>query len=358
MERIILGNTGLSASNIGLGCWPMGGLASNLGMGIGWDNVNKEDGIKAILLGIKKGVNVFDTADVYGLGESERILGKAVKLANSTLNVKRNEIIIISKVGYFKGCAEHGFDPLHMRHQLEMSLKNLNTDYIDIYFFHHLNFGENNRYLESSIKQMQQFKREGLIKFIGLRGPHKFSLDRKQNKSYDSYDEFYKISELVNPDIISVRYNMLTSKHEDYHRNIFNWAEERGCGVLTYKPLSHGLLTNKYTIEDVPVFSSEDHRSRKPWFSEQGISIINSHLTDLGERLNCKCIRDYVHLALKYSLSCYKSACTLVGFRNESQVEDITSVEGCLKEEELERIRNEFKNVKDELGEFIKFTGG
>jgi methylglyoxal reductase len=77
-----------------------------------------------------------------------------------------------------RGTAAHGYDLGHMRHQLEQTLTNMRTDYLDIYFFHHAEFGENDRWLDGAVQAMHQFRDEGLVRAVGMRGPHRFALDR------------------------------------------------------------------------------------------------------------------------------------------------------------------------------------
>ena len=360
MKKRRLGRTNLLVSEIGAGCWTIGGKAINLDLGAGWDGVKEEDAKEGLSTAIKMGVNIFDTADVYGFGISERHVGWMLEKGQNEGIIRREDIIIASKFGYFKGCAPHGFDPLHMKHQLEMSLQNLNTDYIDIYFFHHLDFGPNDRYLKGAIKQIEKFKDEGYIKFIGLRGPHKFSLYRKLGQeSFDGgYDRFHKLANLIDPDVISVRYNMITPTYNTPKTDIFKWAEERDIGILMYKPLGQGLLLDKYNPENPPKFSMGDHRNRKAWFREKGLRLLRERLAKIKDRFGCKTTRDLVQLSIKYCLSRSKSACVLVGFRNASQIKDSLSTKGYLTEEEGRFIGDVFNGIDDEIGDFINFGDG
>lgn len=105
----------------------MGGPFINLGLAGGWDNVSRREAKEGLYLAFKMGVNIFDMADVYGFGTSERLLGWLIyKLKKKVLKEKKL-LFIISKVGYFFGCAPHEYYPLHIKHQLEMSLDNLRS---------------------------------------------------------------------------------------------------------------------------------------------------------------------------------------------------------------------------------------
>lgn len=358
MNKRRLGRTNLSATEIGAGCWAIGGSFINLGLAGGWDNVNEEDALKGLFTAAEMGVNIFDTADVYGLGQSERLLGVLFeKLLKNGIS-RRCENIIISKVGYFKGCAPHGFDPLHMRHQLEMTLQNLGVDFLDIYFFHHLDFGNNDMYLEGALNEMRNFKKAGLINFIGLRGPHQFSLYRQKGGQFSGKkDRFLRLTEIIDPDVISLRYNMITPSYDRPESDLFKWAEERDLGILLYKPLGQGLLLDKYDIENSPTFGPGDHRTRKAWYGKKGLGILKERLSVIKEKFGCKSREDLVHLAIKYCLSRSKSACVFVGFRNTQQIRESLSTQGYLSEEECDYIRNIFEGIGQAIGDFVNIEG-
>ena len=360
MNKRRLGRTNLMVGEIGVGCWPIGGPTMNLDMGAGWDNINDEDAKEALITAVNMGANGFDTADVYGLGHSERLVGWMLEKVRKEGIAKRESLTIMSKVGYFRGCAPHGYDPLHIRHQLEMSLQNLKTDFLDVYFFHHLDFGSNDEYLGGAVRQLREFKKQGYIRFIGLRGPHKFSLYRKIGREgFDGgYDRFLRLIDFIDPDIISVRYNMITPKYDKSKMDIFELAAQRDLGIMIYKPLGQGLLLDKYDPEDPPRFSQEDHRSRKPWFGEKGLKVLKGRLAKIKDRFGCETTRDLVQLAIRYCLSRSETACVLVGFRNASQLRDSLSTEGYLTESECLFIREVFDGIGDEIGEFIDFKAG
>src|SRR5262245_17331559 len=124
-----LGNTGIEVSEIGFGAWAIGGPVDLFGMPIGWDAVNDADSIAAIERAMELGVNFFDTADVYGNGHSEELLGQCLK---------GKDCIIATKVGNAKDAHRpiKDFSEKHIRKSLEESLKRLNRDVIDLYQLH------------------------------------------------------------------------------------------------------------------------------------------------------------------------------------------------------------------------------
>jgi len=160
---------GLRVHPVGIGCWAIGGPDTNLGLPMGWSTVGQAASLAGLEAAYELGANLFDTADVYGHGRSERLLGHLVA------RVRRDSLVISSKVGYFAGTAAHPYLPGAMRRQLETTLENLRTDYLDIYFLHNSSFGEDDRYLDGAIEQMRAFQQQGLIKAVGMRGPHRFA---------------------------------------------------------------------------------------------------------------------------------------------------------------------------------------
>src|SRR5450432_1985685 len=158
-----LGSSDVKVSEISLGCWTMGGPNWSNGNPIGWGDVNEDEITSAIKIGLDKGVNHFDNADVYGNGRAERMLARVLK----KLGVKNTDIVIATKVGHFAGTAEHAYEPSHIRHQCEQSLLNLKRDYIDLYYFHHGAFGPRDQYLHPAAEVMDKLVQEGKVRIKG-----------------------------------------------------------------------------------------------------------------------------------------------------------------------------------------------
>lgn len=251
-----LGHTSLVVPPIGIGGWPIGGPDHNLGMPMGWSTgADAAASLAGLEAAWELGARLFDTADVYGHGTFERLIGSLVS------QVPRGEIVLSSKVGYFAGTAPHGFAPAHMRRQLEQTLENLGTDRLDIYSLHHPDFGPQDRYLATAVEAMHRWKREGLITAIGMRGPHRFALERvrrSREQLPDKVQRFRRLFDLVQPDVLSVRDNLLSPPGRS--EGVFAFAREHGVAVLVTKPLGQGLLTGKYTALAPIAFGDGDHR--------------------------------------------------------------------------------------------------
>ena len=310
-----LGRSGITVPAVGIGCWPIGGPDDNLGLPMGWSSGADET---AALAGLEEawelGARLYDTADVYGHGRSER------RLRHLISQVPRDQIVISSKVGYFAGTAEHGFDPAHMRRQLGQTLDNLGTSYLDIYAFHHSEFGAGDRWLGPATEAMRAFKAEGLVRAIGMRGPHRFATDRlttAPDRRGDKIAQFYAAFEVVQPDVLAVRDNLLTPAARS--EGIFAFARSKECGVLINKPLAQGLLTGCHDPARPRAFGPGDHRSRKRWFTADAVAILGDGIAKLRQ-LAGPDPADLIRVALWSCLERSPDAVVLVGFTTAEQV--------------------------------------
>jgi aryl-alcohol dehydrogenase-like predicted oxidoreductase len=326
LSRRTLGRSRIAVPALGIGCWAIGGPDHNLGLPMGWSTATDAASVAGLERAYALGVRLFDTADVYGHGHSERLLGRLVA------EVGRDELVLVSKVGYFTGTAAHGYDPRHMRRQLAQSLDNLGTDHVDIYVLHHNSFGPNDQYLEAAAAAVREFRAEGLIRAVGMRGPHRYALDRLAIAPYERADKvarFHELFDVIRPDVLAVRDNLLTPA--DRSAGVFAFAEAREVGVLINKPLGQGLLTGAYPRGRQRMFGDGDHRSRKRWFTDPAaLAAIADGLDELRTLLAGDPTRpwpdepvgprDFIRVALWSCLSRSPHAAVLVGFTHPDQV--------------------------------------
>jgi methylglyoxal reductase len=329
VQRRSLGSSGIRVSALGMGCWGIGGPAVNLGLPMGWSTADDDASLRGLLRAFELGATLFDTADVYGLGHSERLLGRLLR------QVPREQVVLASKVGYFRGTAPNAYQPLHLRHQLEQTLDNLGTDHLDVYFLHNFDFGPNDAYLPAAIEQLRSFQAAGLIRAVGMRGPHRLATERlttPKAKRDDKHARFREVFALVRPEVLAVRYNLLTPDGAD---DIFAWAARHGTGVLINKPLAQGLLTGKYDPARRPIFGPGDHRLRKRWFTREGFGAVHEGLAPLRQRFGAR-PQDLVRVALRYCLQRADNAAVLVGFTTPEQVEmNLTCLGAPLTDDEV-----------------------
>jgi aryl-alcohol dehydrogenase-like predicted oxidoreductase len=336
----------LTVYPIGIGCWAIGGPDSNLGLPMGWSTADDAASLRGLEAAYELGANLFDTADVYGHGHSERIIGRFLRI------VPRGTVALSTKVGYFAGTAEHPYRPWHMRRQLATSLENLGVDRIDIYFLHNANFGPGDRYLDGAIEQMRAFQREGLIRCIGMRGPHRFATDRltvTKAQREDKHARFRYLFHRIEPEYLAVRYNALTPLPPAGRPDIFAFAAEHGVSVLINKPLAQGLLTGKYDPAHPPAFGPGDIRLRKSWFTADALEIISCGLESLRDRFGPG-RQGLVRAALHYCVQHAENAAVLVGFTTPEQVrENLAAVGEPLSAEDIAFVRETAGQIQREL---------
>ncbi|WP_344638167.1 aldo/keto reductase [Kitasatospora cystarginea] len=336
---------------MGVGCWAIGGPDTNLGLPMGWSTADDSESLRGLERALALGATLFDTADVYGHGRSERLIGRAIRA------VPRDQVVLSSKVGYLTEGAEHPYEPAHMRRRLESTLANLGVDHVDIYFFHNNSFGDDDRWLDGAIEQMRAFQREGLVRAVGMRGPHRFVLDRltvPKEQREDKQARFLDLFQRIRPDYIATRYNALTPTPPAGTESVFDFAERHGASVLINKPLAQGLLVGKYTPSAPPSFGSGDHRLRKAWFASAAIRVIDEGLRPLRERFGAS-TGDLARVALRFCLQRASNAAVLVGFTTEAQAEqNYQSLGEPLSDDDITFVRQVTGGVQkqlDSLGE-------
>jgi len=325
-----LGKSGLKVSEVGLGCWAIGGPSWNdNGNQVGWTGANDEDSLAGLYKAYEIGINHWDTADVYGKGHSERLIGKVF-----SDGVKREDIVLATKVGWFKGTAKHPFEPLLIKHQFEQSLQNLRTDYVDIYYFHNPFFGDENQYLKSAVEVVQKLKEEGKIRFIG--------------QSAYSKDQFLKVCLVTNPDILQLPFNAINSPFDKVESDIFSWADERNLGIVMFGTFAMGILLGKYNSANPPKFDKGDIRNERENFSPDFISKLGPAFDTLKDRFGSD-TQTLAWVANQYAIHKSKNAVAIPGFKNADQVEsNYKTMYRALAVEEIDFITEVFKEFKDE----------
>lgn len=316
-----LGKTNVEVSEISLGCWTMGGLNWVDGVPNGWANVDEKEIAEAINYAIDNGVNHFDNADVYGNGRAERMLARI-------LGKRSNNFIIATKVGWFKGTAEHAYEPAHIRHQCEQSLINLKRDYIDIYYFHHGNFGEHDEYLDDAIEVMYRLREEGKIRLIG--------------QSAYKHEDFVKLIPKVKPDVIQSFASALDDRFLKDGSPTRKLLDEYQISFIAFGPLAQGILLGKYSASNPPQFEPGDHRANAERFKPEYLAKVEPKIEKLKEKFGSS-VEQLARVALQYLLHYKQVGAVIPGFRNLAQVKaNLFGQNMPLTEEEFNYIKSLF----------------
>ncbi|MFQ6674847.1 MAG: aldo/keto reductase [Fidelibacterota bacterium] len=316
MRQVTFGRTGQKISVIGLGSWAFGGPNVNEGLSVGWSPQSDDDSREALVRSWEMGINHWDTADVYGDGRSEKMMGQAWE------TVPRDRIFLATKVGWDKGGYDHYYHPDLMRTKLEQSLKNLRTDVIDLYYFHHCLFGKSGEFFEPAMEAMTRFREEGKIRFIGL-------------SDWDS-GKILAYAGRVQPDVVQLYRNVADDAYES--SGLRGWVDRRGAGVVFFSPLKHGLLTGKYT--DVPQFEPGDFRSRLKEFRDMAvIEKMKENRRRLEERFSDH-PEPVLHGLVDTLLVDAPTGSVLVGQRNRRQAESAGRLGRPVTEEDARWVRS------------------
>lgn len=237
MEYIILQNTDLRVSRFCMGGCPMGGY--------GWGSVQESELLDAVHEALACGVNFFDTADTYGLGQSERTLAKG-------LGSRRHEVVIESKFGVRAGSGETFYDnsPDYIQQALEGSLRRLKTDYIDVYVIH---YRDGRTPIADVVGKLDELKAAGKIRYYGLSNIHGEALEELLPYA----GKFACCQEELS---LACRGNeaALRTAQERLHVTPMTWGS-----------LGQGILTGKYAEDNIH-FGADDRRSREIYVNFHG----------------------------------------------------------------------------------------
>ena len=296
-----LGTSGVKVSEISLGCWTMGGLNWVNGTPNGWANVHEDEITQGIKLAIDKGVNHFDNADVYGNGKAERMLARVF----DRLGVKSTDFVVATKIGHFPGTAGHAYEPAHIRHQCEQSLINLKRDYIDIYYFHHGDFGPDGMYLDGAAEVMDRLVEEGKVRVKG--------------QSAYSVEDFQRAVPKVRPQCLQSWAHALDDRFVQPGSPLVQLMEEHNLTFVAFSPLAQGLLLDKFDPQNPPAFEAGDHRKDAKRFQTDELLKLKPKMETLKSRFGAT-TEDLSSMAQNYILAMPRVACVIPGFRNASQV--------------------------------------
>lgn len=325
MQYRELGKTGMKISEISLGCWTLGGLNWVNGVPNGWANVDENEAAEAIHYAIDHGVNHFDNADVYGNGKAEQMLARI-------LGNKTNDVTIATKVGWFPGTAKHAYEPQHIRHQCEQSLVNLKRDHIDLYYFHHGHFGDNDEYLDDAVEVMNRLKEEGKIRFIG--------------QSAYSHEDFQKLVPKVKPDALQSFASAMDDRFVADGTPTRKLLEEYPMSFIAFGPVAQGLLLGKYSAKNPPKFEAGDHRANADRFKQENLEKVEPKIEKLKEHFGSS-VEELARVALQYLLHYKVTGAVIPGFRNLKQVKsNLSGIDKPLTADEFSFVKDIFRDMQ------------
>ena len=253
MKRKAIGNSELEASSIGLGC---------MGMSEWYGPTDDEESRATIHSAFDMGLNFFDTADVYGNGHNESLLGSAVKQ-------HRHEVILATKFGFLPSETGLNGRPEYVKQACDASLARLGTDYIDLYYLHRI---DPQVPLTDTVGAMADLVSKGKVRYLGL--------SEVSAASLKSAHAVHPITALQSEYSIWVR---------DIEKDIMETCRALGVALVPYSPLGRGFLTGK--LSGPEQFGDKDYRRDIPLFQagnfEANMNIVKV-LEDIAASKNCK----------------------------------------------------------------------
>jgi aryl-alcohol dehydrogenase-like predicted oxidoreductase len=295
MEFVTISGTSLKASRIGLGTWAMGGWM--------WGGSDEEESVRTIRAALDKGINLIDTAPVYGFGHSEEIVGRAIEESG-----KRDQVVLATKVGleWRDGSVFRNSSRERILSEIEDSLRRLRTSYIDIYQIH---WPDPLVPIEETAETMSLLFRQGKIRAIGV-----------SNYSPEQMEQFRAAAPLHTD---QPPYNLFERQIE---QDVLPFALHNGMGTLTYGSLCRGLLSGR--MKPDTQFVGDDLRRVDPKFQppryEQYLQAV--------ERLDHFARQNYgkpvLDLAIRWTLDQPGVSVALWGARHPEQLAPVDNAVG------------------------------
>jgi myo-inositol catabolism protein IolS len=323
MRMIRFGRTDVSVPAVSLGTWGHGGpRVTESGEPVGWSGHDDALAKEALVAAYRAGITHWDTADVYGDGHAEELIGQVWD------TVLRSGIFLATKFGYGQGPANHPYDPKFMREQAERSLRNMHTDVIDLHYFHHCDFGPGDRYFDGALETMHRLRDEGKVRFIGL-------------SDWDG-SRLMRFIERVDPDVVQPYRNLVDDDYES--SGLKQWVDAHDLGVAFFSPLKHGLLLGKY---DQPVeFEEGDFRSGVADFrNAEAIARYKRAAAAVREKFGAQSAEPVLHAVLGALLTGNPTACVLLGQRSAKQVAAAAAVGDALSEMDAQWVREQYRGA-------------
>jgi aryl-alcohol dehydrogenase-like predicted oxidoreductase len=295
MEFVTISGTDLKASRIGLGTWAMGGWM--------WGGSDEEESVRTIRAALDKGINLIDTAPVYGFGRSEEIVGRAIEESG-----KRDQVVLATKVGleWRDGSVFRNSSRERILSEIEDSLRRLRTSYIDIYQIH---WPDPLVPIEETAETMSLLFRQGKIRAIGV-----------SNYSPQQMEQFRAAAPLHTD---QPPYNLFERQIE---QDVLPFALHNGMGTLTYGSLSRGLLSGR--MKPDTQFVGDDLRRVDPKFQPPRYA----QYLQAVERLDHFARKNYgkpvLDLAIRWTLDQPGVSVALWGARHPEQLAPVDNAVG------------------------------
>lgn len=308
MEYIKLKNSDLVVSRFCMGGCPMGGF--------GWGDTQEQDFLDAIRVALENGINFFDTADTYGLGQSEITLAKG-------LGDRRKDVIIESKFGVRRidGKTIYDNSPNYIEEALEATLKRLNTSYVDIYTIH---YRDGKTPLRVVVEKLKELREKGKIRYFGLSNIKQEDLEELK----EFKDDFVNCQD---------EFSLACRRNEN---DLLSTVKVANVTPMTWGSLGQGILTGKY--DKNTVFDKNDRRSRDIYVNFHGKKLeMNLEIVEYLKVVAKNHNKSIPACAIRFILDYLPDSVVLAGVKRPSQLlSNIEAMGWHLTEEEFNTLND------------------
>jgi len=316
MKRVVLGRSNLEISVIGLGAWAIGGPWE-----YGWGKQDDKESVATIRRALERGVNWIDTAPAYGLGHSESVIGNFLKEIPAA-----DKPLVFTKCGlpWREGArgVYNDISPNSIQKEIDMSLRRLKLDVIDLYQIHWPSPDEG---IEEAWETMANLKRVEKVRHIGV--------------SNFSTEQLERIEAIAPVETLQPNYSLLSRSIET---DILPYCKTRNIGIISYSPMASGMLSGRMTRERIAALPADDWRRKKGDFlSEPRLTkklALVSVLTDIANQYG----RNAGEVAVAWVLRNPSISAAIVGMRHPEQTDVIAAENLELSREDLDRIERFF----------------
>lgn len=312
MVRSRIGKSQVETEPLGLGTNKVGG--HNL-----FPNLSESDGRETVRAALESGIQLLDTAFMYGKGRSEELIGEVIA------DFPRDQVIIADKAAHDFSSGEMVWnnEPQFLKKSVDDALERLKTDYIDIFYIH---FPDEKTPKSEAVGALQELREAGKVRAIGISN---FTLEQVKEANQDGY-----------VDVVENYYSLI---HRDEEEKLIPYLKDAHISFVPYFPLESGLLTGKYTKDST--FAENDRRSKNEKFtgkSFQNTMAAVDTLRPIARRHHV----DVLQIVLAWYLANPSLTAVIPGARNASQIPGIVqSAEVKLSKDEYELIDRNFLTV-------------
>ncbi|MCL2450190.1 MAG: aldo/keto reductase [Polyangiaceae bacterium] len=319
MEYAKIPDLTLEASRVGLGTWAMGGYQ--------WGGSDDDESVRTIHEALDLGINLIDTAPAYGFGHSEEVVGRAIGERG-----KRDQVILATKVGLERGGDElfRNSTRRQIFDEVDVSLRRLRTDYIDLYQVHWPDFATP---YEETAEALRDLQRAGKVRAVGV-----------SNYSTEAMDRFAGVTRLATAQ------PPLNLFEREAQADVLPWCRAHGAATLTYGALCRGLLSG--AIDERTVFKGDDLRKMDPKFQPPRLEQYLEAVTLLDRYARTRYDKGVLALAVRWVLDQPGVSVALWGARQTSELAPLPDLVGWHLDEEALRYVDEVlaHSVRDPVG--------